>query len=62
MSSGIQNQNSQMFFDFSVRMIRHTHFFFSLFVDEFSTSRISDPDVHNFYYVRSWAERSATGR
>ncbi len=49
MSSGIENQNSQMFFDISARLIRHTHFFFSLFVDEFSTTRISDPDVHNFY-------------
>jgi hypothetical protein len=45
----ISNQNSQMFFDISTRLIKHTHVFFSLFVDEFSTTRISDPGTHNFY-------------
>ncbi len=45
----INNQNSQMFFDISTRLIKHTHLFFTLFVDEFSSRRISDPDVHNFY-------------
>ncbi len=45
----INNQNSQLFFDISTRLIKHTHFFFTLFVDEFSSTRISDPDTHNFY-------------
>lgn len=45
----IGNHNSQMFFDLSVRMLRHTHFFLTVFVDEFSTKRIGDPDEHNFY-------------
>ncbi|MBN2764473.1 MAG: hypothetical protein JXR41_15370 [Bacteroidales bacterium] len=45
----IVNHNSQMFFDMSIRMLRHTHFFLTVFVDEFSTKRISDPDAHNFY-------------
>jgi hypothetical protein len=48
-STKIVNQNSQMFFDVSTRLIRHTHFFFTLFVDEFSTRRISDPETHNLY-------------
>lgn len=45
----IANQNSQMFFDISSRLIKHTHLFFSLFVDEFSTTRISDRDIQNLY-------------
>ena len=45
----IANQNSQMFFDVSSRLIKHTHLYFSMFVDEFSTTRISDPDIHNLY-------------
>jgi hypothetical protein len=62
----ITNQNSQMFFDFSARLIPHTHLFFTLFVDEFSTTRISDPDVHNFYSyklggkVSNWPVRNVS--
>ena len=48
-SNKIVNQNSQMFFDISARLIKHTHLFFTLFVDEFSTRRISNPDIHNLY-------------
>jgi hypothetical protein len=45
----IENQNSQMFIDISLRLIKHTHFFLSAFWDDFSAKRITDPDVHNFY-------------
>jgi hypothetical protein len=41
-------QNAQMFFDISSRNIKHLHLFFTLFVDEFSMSRVSDSEVHNF--------------
>ena len=41
-------QNSQMFFDISSRNIRHLHLFFSMFIDEFSISRIWHDYEHNF--------------
>ncbi|NQT78104.1 MAG: hypothetical protein HQ565_10340 [Bacteroidetes bacterium] len=41
-------QNSQLFFDISSRNIKHLHLFFSFFVDEFSISRVTNSDVHNF--------------
>lgn len=49
LSSGVVNQNSQMFFDISSRLVRHTHLFFSMFVDEFSITRISDRNQQNLY-------------
>ena len=48
LSHGIDNQNSQMFFNISSRQIRHLHLYASLFVDEFSISRVGDPDRTNF--------------
>lgn len=41
-------QNSQLFFDISSRNIKHVHLFFTMFIDEFSIGRVTDPDVHNF--------------
>ncbi|MDD3079070.1 MAG: capsule assembly Wzi family protein [Paludibacter sp.] len=38
-----ENQNSQLFMNFSSRNLKHTHFFTSVFIDEFSFSRLS-PD------------------
>jgi hypothetical protein len=40
-------QNSQMFFDISSRNIKHLHLFFSMFIDEFSMSRIYTSEEHN---------------
>ncbi len=48
---GIDNQNSQMFFDISSRNIKNLHLYSSLFIDELATSRIFNPDESNFY---SW--------
>jgi hypothetical protein len=47
-SSGIDNMNSQMFFDFSSRQIRHLHLFATLFVDELAISRFTKKDEWNF--------------
>jgi hypothetical protein len=47
-SSGIDNMNSQMFFDISSRQIRHLHLYASLFVDELSVSRFFKKDEWNF--------------
>lgn len=48
LSHGIDNENSQMFFDLSIRRINHLHLYSSIFIDEFSISRIGDPKRHNF--------------
>ena len=42
------NHNSAMFFNISSRQIRHLHLYATLFVDEFSVSRIGDPTRTNF--------------
>jgi len=47
-SSGINNMNSQMFFDISSRQIRNLHLYATLFVDELSVKRIFDKDEWNF--------------
>lgn len=48
---GIDNQNSQLFFDVSSRNIKNLHLYSSLFIDELATSRIFNPEESNFY---SW--------
>ncbi len=50
-SAGQTGQNSQMFFDISSRNIKNLHLFLSIFVDEFSMARVTDPDRHN---LLSW--------
>jgi hypothetical protein len=49
MNHGIDNQNSQMFGDFSFRMIKHLHLYGTIFIDEFSTTRIGNDEEQNFY-------------
>jgi len=48
LTSGINNMNSQMFFDISSRQIKKVHLYATLFIDEFSVSRITNPDEWNF--------------
>ena len=50
-NANIENQNSQMFGNISLRLIKNLHVYGSLFIDEFSVTRIGDPNRHNFY---SW--------
>lgn len=47
-AAGYTGQNSQMFIDISSRNIKNLHLFLSLYVDEFSMSRVTDPDTYNF--------------
>jgi hypothetical protein len=47
-SSGIDNMNSQMFFDISSRQIKNLHLYATLFVDELSINRITKKDEWNF--------------
>ena len=50
-SSGIDNMNSQLFFDISSRQIRNLHLYATLFIDELSVSRFTMDDEWNFF---SW--------
>ena len=47
-SSGIDNMNSQMYFDISSRQIKNLHLYATLFVDELSVSRFFKKDEWNF--------------
>ncbi len=44
----IENQNSQMFFDLSIRRINNLHLYSTIFIDEFSITRVGDSKRHNF--------------
>ena len=57
-NQGIDNQNSQMFFSLSIRQIKYLHFYSTLYVDELSVSRITDPNRHNFYSIKTGARVS----
>lgn len=46
--AGYSGGNSQLFFDISSRNIKNLHLFLTVFVDEFSMERITDPDRYNF--------------
>jgi hypothetical protein len=48
LTSGIENMNSQMYFDVSSTQIRNLHLYATLFVDELSVSRIFKKDEWNF--------------
>ena len=43
----IDNQNSQMFFDFSSRQIKYLHLYTTLFLDELSTKNMFKKDKHS---------------
>jgi hypothetical protein len=47
-NSGIDNMNSQMFFDISSRQIRNLHLYATMFIDELSISRIFKKNEWNF--------------
>ncbi len=55
-SANIENQNSQMFGNLSLRIIKHLHVYGSLFIDEFAFNRIGDPSQHNFYSWKAGAK------
>ncbi|HDP55485.1 MAG TPA: hypothetical protein ENN24_07405 [Bacteroidetes bacterium] len=52
--SNSTGQNSQMFFDISSRLIKHTHMYATLFFDELSMSRMFDAEKHsNFFSLKA---------
>lgn len=48
LSHNIDNQNSQMFLNISSRQLKYLHLYASVFIDEFSISRVGDPEKSNF--------------
>ena len=50
---GIDNQNSQMFFDISSRNIKNLHLYGTLYIDELKVDRLTDPDHHNFWSAKT---------
>jgi hypothetical protein len=48
LQSGIDNMNSMMFMDISLKMIPYTHLFFTAFVDEMAVKRFFDSNEFNF--------------
>jgi hypothetical protein len=48
LNHAIDNQNSQMFLDISTRLIPKVHLSGSVYIDEFSVTRLSSKESHNF--------------
>ena len=53
LTSGIDNMNSQMFFDISSRQIKHLHVYGTWFIDELSVSRFTVKDQWNFFSYKA---------
>ncbi|MCB8999490.1 MAG: hypothetical protein H6540_05405 [Bacteroidales bacterium] len=53
LTAGIQNMNSQMFFDISSKNINHLHLYSTLFIDELAIDRIRTKDEHNFASLKA---------
>lgn len=58
LSNKIDNQNSQMFIDLSVKRIRNLHLYSTIFIDEFSVTRITDSKRQNFISFKGGARLS----
>lgn len=48
LNHNIENQNSQMFFNLSIREIKHLHLYSSIFIDEFKKDRVFNDSLNNF--------------
>jgi hypothetical protein len=58
LTKGTENENSQMFFNFSSRNIKNIHIYASIFIDEFSKNRIGDPKRTNFISYKGGVKTS----
>jgi hypothetical protein len=58
---GIDNQNSQMFFDISSRNIKKVHIYATLFIDELKIDRITKKDEYNFFSTKIGVATSNLG-
>jgi hypothetical protein len=52
-NDGIDNMNSQMFFDISSRQIKDLHLYGTMFIDELSVSRFFKNDEWNFFSYKA---------
>lgn len=53
LNHNIENQNSQMFANLSIRKIKHLHLYGTLFLDEFKKERVTNDTLHNFVSVKA---------
>ena len=53
LSSGINNMNSQMFFNVSSRQVKHLHLYAAWFIDEMSVKRFTEKDQWNFFSYKA---------
>jgi hypothetical protein len=53
LTSGIDNMNSQMYFDISSRQLRNVHMYASMFIDELSVERFSRNDEWNYFSYKA---------
>lgn len=58
LNHNIENQNSQMFTDLSIRAIKHLHLYGTLYVDEFKKDRVTIDSLHNFFSIKTGARLS----
>ncbi len=52
LQSGMDNMNSMMFMDISVKPLPNTHLYATVFVDELAVKRIFDPDEFNYLSIK----------
>jgi hypothetical protein len=48
LNHGVENQNSQMFLNLSIRKIKHLHVYGTVYFDEFKKERVGNDTLHNF--------------
>jgi hypothetical protein len=58
LNHGVENQNSQMFLDLSIRKIKHLHLYGTLYLDEFKKERVTNDTLHNFVSYKVGARLS----
>lgn len=49
LNHNVENQNSQLYLNLSIRKIKHLHLYGSMFIDEFSKTRIGVDTLNNFF-------------
>lgn len=53
LNHNIENQNSQMFADISIRKIKHLHLYGTIYLDEFKKDRVGNDTLHNFVSLKA---------
>jgi len=53
LNHNVENQNSQMFLNLSIRKIKHLHLYGTLYLDEFKKERFGNDTLHNFVSVKA---------